>query len=31
MDKGMMKLYWILAIINILWIIGMIVLIGVIL
>lgn len=31
MDKGMMKLYWILVIINILWIIGMIVLIGVIL
>lgn len=29
MDKGMMKLYWILVIINILWIIGMIVLIGV--
>lgn len=28
MDKGMMKLYWILVIINILWIIGMIVLIG---
>lgn len=31
MDKGMMKLYWILVIINILWIIGMIVLIGAIL
>lgn len=31
MDKGMMKLYWILVIINILWIIGMVVLIGVIL
>lgn len=31
MDKGMMKLYWILVIINILWIIGMMVLIGVIL
>lgn len=31
MDKGMMKLYWVLVIINILWIIGMIVLIGVIL
>lgn len=31
MDKGMMTLYWILVIINILWIIGMIVLIGVIL
>ena len=29
MDKGMLKLYWILVIINILWIIGMIVLIGV--
>ncbi len=31
MDKGMMKLYWVLVVINILWIIGMIVLIGVIL
>lgn len=31
MDKGLMKLYWVLVIINILWIIGMIVLIGVIL
>ena len=31
MDKGMMKLYWILVIINILWIIGMIVLVGAIL
>ena len=31
MDKGLMKLYWVLVIVNILWIIGMIVLIGVIL
>ncbi len=31
MDKGLMKLYWVLVIINILWIIGMIVLIGAIL
>lgn len=31
MDKGLMKLYWVLVVINILWIIGMIVLIGVIL
>ena len=31
MDKGMMTLYWVLVVINILWIIGMIVLIGVIL
>lgn len=31
MDKGMMKLYWVLVVINILWIIGMIVLIGAIL
>lgn len=31
MDKGLMKLYWTLVIVNILWIIGMIVLIGVIL
>lgn len=29
MDKGLMKLYWVLVVINILWIIGMIVLIGV--
>lgn len=28
MDKGLMKLYWVLVIVNILWIIGMIVLIG---
>lgn len=28
MDKGMMKLYWVLVIVNILWIIGMILLIG---
>lgn len=31
MDKGIMKLYWALVVINILWIIGMIVLIGVVL
>lgn len=31
MDKGLMKLYWVLVVINILWMIGMIVLIGVIL
>ena len=31
MDKGLMKLYWVLVIMNILWIIGMIVLIGAIL
>lgn len=31
MDKGLMKLYWVLVIINILWIVGMIVLIGAIL
>lgn len=31
MDKGLMTLYWVLVVINILWIIGMIVLIGVIL
>ena len=31
MDKVLMKLYWVLVIVNILWIIGMIVLIGVIL
>ena len=31
MDKGLMKLYSVLVIINILWIIGMIVLIGAIL
>ena len=31
MDKGLMKLYWVLVVINILWIIGMIALIGVIL
>lgn len=31
MDKGLMVLYWVLVVINILWIIGMIVLIGVIL
>ena len=31
MDKGLMKLYWVLVIVNILWIIGMIVLIGAIL
>lgn len=31
MDKGLMKLYWVLVVINILWIIGMIVLIGAIL
>lgn len=31
MDKGLMKLYWVLVVINILWVIGMIVLIGVIL
>lgn len=29
MDKGLMTLYWVLVVINILWIIGMIVLIGV--
>ena len=28
MDKGLMKLYWALVVINILWIIGIIVLIG---
>lgn len=31
MDKGLMTLYWVLVVINILWIIGMILLIGVIL
>ena len=31
MDKGLMKLYWVLVVINILWIIGMILLIGAIL
>lgn len=31
MDKGLMVLYWVLVVINILWIIGMIVLIGAIL
>lgn len=31
MDKGLMTLYWLLVVINILWIIGMIVLIGAIL
>lgn len=31
MDKGLMTLYWVLVVINILWIIGMIVLIGAIL
>ena len=28
MDKGLMKLYWVLVIVNILWIIGMILLMG---
>lgn len=31
MDKGLMKLYWVLVVINILWIIGMIILLGAIL
>ena len=31
MDKGLMTLYWVLVVINILWIIGMILLIGAIL
>lgn len=31
MDKGLMTLYWVLVVINILWIIGTIILLGVIL